>query len=442
MRKIATALLTASLFLLTACANSAVSPSLSDSLPPPIGIETEETTTEADTEPPAPQPEREMRGVWVATVTNLNFPSRKGLSAAALAAELDAILSVLSECGMNAIFFQVRPASDSLYRSALFPASAVLSGTQGVPPDGDFDPLAYLIEHTKPLGIDVYAWVNPLRVTTGSAAYPQQDLSKLAESNPARQHPSYTVAYADGKCYYDCGLPEVRALVAEGCREIAANYDIAGVIFDDYFYPYPVSGAVFDDAASYAIYGNGLPLADWRRANVNALVEACYTAIKEADPACAFGIAPFGIWQNDNGVNGGSATRGLEAYHSIYCDALAWVEGGYIDFLAPQIYWSFDTAAAPFATLADWWDTRLADNGVKLYISHAAYKLSTWGNVNELERQITYLRMQTTCRGSILYSYAALRDDLLSLRAVMATLNESPLFFPPETEHNRKETIS
>ena len=244
----------------------------------------------------------------------------------------------------------------------------------------------------------------------------------LAETNPARRFPEYTVVYADGKLYYDCGLPEVRALVAEGCREVVANYDVAGVVFDDYFYPYPVSGAVFDDSASYEAYGNGFPLADWRRSNVNRLVKSCYEAVKEANPECEFGVAPFGIWQNDNGQNGGSFTRGLEAYHSIYCDALAWVAGGYVDFLAPQIYWSFDLPAAPFAVVADWWNDRLAGSGVTLYVSHAAYKLPSWGTIEELERQITYLRAQTACQGSILYSYAALRDDLLSIRAVMADL--------------------
>ena len=255
----------------------------------------------------------------------------------------------------------------------------------------------------------------------------------LAETNPARRFPEYTVVYADGKLYYDCGLPEVRALVAEGCREVVANYDVAGVVFDDYFYPYPVSGAVFDDSASYEAYGNGFPLADWRRSNVNRLVKSCYEAVKEANPECEFGVAPFGIWQNDNGQNGGSFTRGLEAYHSIYCDALAWVAGGYVDFLAPQIYWSFDLPAAPFAVVADWWNDRLAGSGVTLYVSHAAYKLPSWGTIEELERQITYLRAQTACQGSILYSYAALRDDLLSIRAVMADLYRVSVPLPSDS---------
>ena len=153
----------------------------------------------AGTEAVPADPVPEMRGVWVATVYNLNYPSRSGLGRDALAEEIDAILRDLEETGANAVFFQVRPASDALYESALFPYSAVLSGTQGVEPDGGFDPFAYLTEQAALRGIDVYAWVNPLRVTLGSKSRPQHDPGKLAEENPARRHPDWTVAYADGK---------------------------------------------------------------------------------------------------------------------------------------------------------------------------------------------------------------------------------------------------
>ncbi len=369
-----------------------------------------------------PEPEKELRGVWVATVGNLNFPSRAGLSEEALRQELDDLLSVCAECRLNAVFFQVRPTADSLYRSEIFPTSSFLSGEQGKEAPGGFDPLLYLTSRAREKEIDVYAWINPLRITYGSKARPQQDPSALAENNPARRHPEWTVPYADGKLYFDPGIPEVRELIAAGASEVAANYPVKGIVFDDSFYPYPVENASFPDEKSYLAYGNGADREDWRQENVNRLLAACRDAVKKASPDCRFGVSPFGIWQNDDGENGGSATRGLEAYRAVYCDALAWAKGGYVDFLAPQIYWSFDTPAAPFGVLAEWWNDALAGTGVRFYIANAAYKIPEWESAEELSRQVEFSRQLSGYGGSILYSYAALRDNLLSVREVVSSL--------------------
>lgn len=356
-------------------------------------------------------PDAEVRGVWIATVGNINFPSRQGLSADKLMGELDDIVEYCSDNRLNTIFFQVRPAADALYKSELFPASEYVSGKQGVMPDGNFDCLEYLITKAHEAKINVHAWVNPLRVTYGSAKYPKNDLSYLTKDHIARKNPDWTVAHADGKLYFDAGIPAVRKYIAEGVREIAENYSVDGVVFDDYFYPYPVSGAEFDDADTFSAYGKGT-LADWRRENINALVKGCYEAVKSVRRECLFGISPFGIWQNDDGRNGGSRTSGLEAYESLYCDALAWVKGGYIDYLAPQIYWRFDTSAAPYGVLSDWWNSVLDGTGVKLYISHAAYMYDEWeAPEGELKTQIEYSRENISYRGSILYGYAALKNN-------------------------------
>ena len=192
--------------------------------------------------------ETAILGVWAASVYNLDFPSRPDLSADELKSELDTIIENTKSWGLNALFLQVRPCADSLCKSDIFPVSSVLSST-GALPDG-FDPLAYAVERAHAAGIELHAWINPLRVTAGNAEQPQHDPASLPEGSPARAHPEYTVPYADGKLYFDAGYPEVRQLVVDGVVEIIENYDVDGIHFDDYFYPYPVAGASFDDAES------------------------------------------------------------------------------------------------------------------------------------------------------------------------------------------------
>ena len=361
-------------------------------------------------------PNAEIRGVWIATVENIDFPSKQGLDADALKAELDDIVKTTAEAGLNTIYFQVRPASDAFYDSAYFPVSKFLTGTQGTAfPDG-FDPLAYLIEIAHDEQIYIHAWVNPLRVTTGSAEAPQHDLNALAEGNPARKNPDWVIPYADGRLYYDAGNPNVCKMIASGVAEIVKNYNVDGVVFDDYFYPYPVKNGVFDDTATYAKYGEGMDKAAWRRDNVNKMVKACYNAVKGVNAECLFGIAPFGIWQNDNGKNGGSDTKGFNSYSEIYCDALAWAEGGYVDYIAPQIYWAFNFANARYDVLVKWWNQQLdAYDNVDLLICHGMYRSAEWNIKDEIKHQIEYARSTKKYTGSILYGYAALKRNDMNL---------------------------
>ncbi len=374
-------------------------------------------------------PNAEVRGVYIASISNLNFPSKKGLSAAQLQAELDEILKTCENAKLNTIYFQVHPSADSLHVSKIFPVSAVLSGTQCWElPDG-FDPLAYLIAQAHSRNIRVHAWVNPLRITTGSASAPQHDLTALAEGHPAREHPDWAVPYADGKLYFDVGIPEVRTLIAESVREIVKNYAVDGVLFDDYFYPYPVGKEVFDDAASYEHYGNGKKKEDWRRENVNTLVELCFQTIKEIRESCQFGIAPFGIWKNSSSDPSGSETAGMEAFHAIYCDALAWIQGEYIDYIAPQIYWQFSTSAAKYDTLVRWWNSQLEGTKVRLLISHAAYRSEEWKSNNEMIRQIGFARSELSYIGSIFYGYTSIRADEQELISQLQTLYSEEIIY-------------
>ncbi len=391
--------------------------------------------------------QKELRGVYIATVYNIDFPSKKGLGKDELARELDDIIENTASLGCGAIYFQVRGASDAMYNSELFPVSEYLTGVKnGELPDG-FDPLYYLIEHAHARGIEVHAWVNPLRVTRGgTAAKPKTDTANLPEGSPARKSPELTLAY-EGELYYDPGVPEARKLVADGVRELVEGYDIDGVLFDDYFYPYPKSGVEIPDTGTYKKYGSGEDIGDFRRNNINKMVKGCYDAIKASDPDCLFGIAPFGIWQNDDGKNGGSATRGLESYEAIFCDTLAWVKGGYVDYIAPQIYWSFSHKSAPYAVLADWWNAALDGTGVDFCISHAAYKYGTedWsfaGTVDELQEQLSYARELITYRGSILYGYSALVADTDGVASEARSSFSEEVFYRDESNKDVKLMIT
>ena len=356
-------------------------------------------------------PDSEVRGVWIASVWNLDYPSRTDLSAEELQAELDAILETCADCGLNTVFFQVRPAADALYESDLFPVSSALSSRGEL----TFDPLRYLVNTARPRNIRVFAWVNPLRATLIGT-----DISALPDGHPAKAHPEWTVPYADGKLYFNAGLPEVRRLVADGVREIVTRYDVDGIVFDDYFYPYPANGedgkrADFDDGEAYRLYGGDFDdVADWRRDNVNRMIAECSEVTHFIDPECLFGVSPYGVWQNSDGKNGGSDTNSFEAYKYLYCDATAWIDAGTVDFISPQIYWDFESDQAPFDTLLRWWNDRLDGSGVKLWVSHACYKYDEpdWPDpTGQLNEQITFARAERSYYGSILYGYDELKRN-------------------------------
>ena len=343
----------------------------------------------------------EIRGVYVATVSNINYPSSRDLSVSELVSELDGIIDTCLQTGLNTVVFQVRPSCDAFYDSSIFPSSVYLTGEQGSP--AEIDVLQELVTRAHEKDIAVVAWVNPLRVTSSGT-----DINTLAPGNPARMNPEYCVEYA-GALYLDPAYDAVCETVARGCAEIASNYAVDAILFDDYFYPYPKDGQAFDDSRSYQLYAEGMDIDDWRRENINRLIKKCYEAIKVSDEYCLFGVAPFGIWSNNDGQNGGSDTRGLDAYNEIYCDALAWAEGGYVDFLAPQIYWSFDSAAAPYGHLASWWNERLLETDVFLLSSNAGYRASEWEDPAELEKQLEHNRT-LGYKGALIYSYASLTE--------------------------------
>ncbi len=349
----------------------------------------------------------EVRACWVASVGNLDFPSDMGQSVAELKAEIESIVSHCRAMGLNTIFFQVRPMGDALYPSEVFPWSVYLSGKQGVPLKENFDPLQYFVETAHRAKIRLHGWINPYRIGAGNDVW-----SKLSSNNPAVLHPEYTVETVDG-LYYNPGLPAVRNLILDGIAEIVENYDVDGIHFDDYFYPYNMED--FDDLDAYARYGKGKSLDDFRRESVDQLVKKAQSTIHSIRKDCQFGISPFGIWANRSLHKEGSDTNGLSSYAAIYSDSKKWVEKGWLDYICPQLYWTFDHEAAPYDVLVDWWDDLCTVNDTDLYIGLALHKAGTdeagWDDPQIMKRELEYASKKKSYGGHCFFRYGAMLEN-------------------------------
>ena len=352
------------------------------------------TAVASEPEPPA------MRGLWVTTVVNLDWPSRAGLSNAQMMAEADAILDRAAAVGINAIFLQVRPAGDAIYRSAIFPWSKYLTGTQGQAPANGWSPLRHWIDGAHSRGMELHAWINPYRVTHATSNI--TDVNRLSAGNPARINPS--LARAHGRALYlDPGLPGARRLIIDGVVELITNYNVDGIHFDDYFYP----GRDFNDAATFAAFGAGWNnIHDWRREQVNILVRDTQQAIRAVRPEVRFGISPFAIWQNRTPAQPlGSNTRGFESFHQIYSDSRRWVQEGWVDYIVPQIYWRIGFEIADFTTVLHWWRDVVSGTDVDLYIGMATWREArnepNWSG--EMMRQLRYSSRYADVDGHVFF---------------------------------------
>ncbi|MEV7804295.1 family 10 glycosylhydrolase [Microbispora sp. NPDC088329] len=355
-------------------------------------------------------PKRQLRGVWIATVHNVDWPSKPGLPPDRQKAEYVRILDSAVKRRLNAVFFQVRPASDAIYRSSLEPWSQWLTGTAGKDPG--WDPLPFLVSEAHKRGLQFHAWFNPYRAADSAS-------STLPEGHPALLHPDWTVKH-EGKLYYNPGLPQVRDWVTTVVTDVVKRYDVDGVHFDDYFYPYPGQGTRFADQAAYKKYGKGLTLADWRRRNVNRLVSQVSQAVHAAKPHTVFGISPFGIWRNKSEDPAGSATKGMSAYDSIYADAKAWIKAGSVDYVMPQLYWPRGFAAADYSVLAKWWAGAVKGTEVDLYIGQALYRVGAadtpaWTKAGELPAHLTLNRKYPEISGDVYFSAAQLVKNPLGV---------------------------
>ncbi len=373
---------------------------------------TEQTGSDNPTKPEANTDPHEMRAAWISTVYNIDWPSKAGISVAQQKQEYITMLDKLQQIGINAVMVQVRSESDAIYPSAMVPWSKWLTGVQGQDPG--YDPLAFMIAETHKRGMQFHAWFNPFRANTSAAT------DKLAAQHPAKLHPDWVVAN-NNLLIYNPGIPEVRQHVIASIMEVVQNYDIDGVHLDDYFYPYGKDP--FLDDATYATYNQGqfANKGDWRRNNVNLFVKDLGQAIKQAKPNVSFGISPFGIWRNSKDDPTGSDTNGQSSYDNLYADVRTWIQNNWLDYVAPQLYWSIGYKPAAYEKLVDWWANETRGSAVKLYIGQGAYRVGSnttdWASSDSLIKQLQLNQSYPEIKGSIYYS----ANTLLKNTAGVAT---------------------
>ncbi|MEZ4252794.1 MAG: family 10 glycosylhydrolase [Polyangiales bacterium] len=420
-------------FLLFACGGSSAS---LDAAMPEDATPEDATPARADATPEDAAPEdagptgveatheRELRAVWLTTVYNLDWPSRSGLSADAQRAELDTLFDLFAQSGFNAVFLQVRPEGDALYRSTLEPWSRYLTGTMGNDPG--YDPLADALTAARRRGLELHAWVNPYRALASSR-------TTAATGHASLRFPEHTHTYGSST-WMDPGASEVQDHVVAVLRELLEAYDVDGLVFDDYFYPYP-DGTPYPDDTTFAAYqssGGTLTRDDWRRDNVNRLVARVGALVDEVRPTARFGISPFGIHRP--GMPEG--IRGLDAYAAIYADAHAWWDAGSVDWLAPQLYWPSTQAPQAYGALVTWWGA-FADgtDGRVLFAANDATRLGStdaW-TLDEMATQIRLTREAPGMAGNIYFRARALVEDRLGLTTLLRTETYASPALPPPT---------
>ncbi len=341
-----------------------------------------------------PELRREFRAAWIATVYNLDWPSRPGLPASEQRAELIRIFDRAAELNLNAIILQVRPQSDAVYRSRYEPWAPYLTGRMGGDPG--YDPLEFAVEAAHKRGLELHAWFNPFRGVTNYKNPVSRDHITQRERSLTRRYANYI--------WLDPGEPAVRAHVKRVVMDVVRRYDIDGVHFDDYFYPYKVAGKDFPDDSTYRRYGNGMNRSDWRRDNVNQFVRDLYSSIKGEKRWVKFGISPFGIWRP--GVPS-TIEAGIDAYGDLYADARLWFRQGWVDYMAPQLYWNISPARQSFPVLLSWW-AKQNGRDRHLWAGIATERVGKKRNATEIANQIDITRKMRGADGQIHWSMKAL----------------------------------
>jgi uncharacterized lipoprotein YddW (UPF0748 family) len=345
------------------------------------------------------QPRAEFRGVWIASVSNIDWPRQNQWNTEAQKAEFIRQLDLHQRNGMNAAIVQVRPSADALYPSPYEPWSQWLTGVQGKPPAPYYDPLEFTINEAHKRGFEYHAWVNPYRANFSVGK------SSIAPSHISRLHPEWFLQYGN-TLYFDPGNRDAQHWVVDVITDMVSRYDIDAIHMDDYFYPYRIAGKEFPDTASYRRYGNGMKKDDWRRSNTDSIIVKLSRAIKETKPWVKFGISPFGVWRNQDKDPLGSPTRaGVTNYDDLYADVLLWLRNGWIDYVSPQIYWEFSHTAAPFQPILKWWNENTY--GRHCYIGMGIYRAGSntaWKDLTQIPRQIDSTRAMPNVHGQIYFS--------------------------------------
>ncbi len=397
-----------------------------------------------------PSQKKEFRGVWIATINNIDWPSAPGLPAEEQKRELTELIERVSKLNLNVVIFQVRAAADAFYQSDTEPWSYFLAGKQGVRSSTNFDPLSYAIELCHSKGIELHAWFNPFRVRN-SGYY------KLDPTSFAANHPQYLHEY-DHKLFLDPGIPQVRSHLNMVIMEVVRKYNIDAIHFDDYFYPYPIASLNYPDLKTFRQFGKEYypkRLSDWRRNNINLFIQALHDSIKAIKPQVKLGVSPFGVWRNKkDDPNGSPGIKGSSSYDELYADVYKWLKNDWIDYVIPQLYWEQGNRFGDFASLVKWWNENSC--GKNLYIGQALYKSTgaekSFVNPKEISEQITILRKYENVSGFALYSAShlvklselALKDltnDLLPAEIHQQNQIPNPILTALKLNQNQSEQI-
>jgi len=389
---------------------------------------------------------KELRGVWVTTVRNNDFPSRGGLDLAQFQAEFMAVLATCKKFNLNALFFQIRPEGDAFYPSGVNPWSEYLTGEQGVAPNwGDFDVLTWIIAETHKAGMEFHAWLNPYRLTPSNKKLSSKEalLARLSPHHYVHRHPDW-IYFFNGQLFLNPGVPAVTQYLVATVDEILRHYNVDAIHLDDFFYPYvykdPKTGKMISfadvspDKETFLKYRKDATqdIHAWREANINNMVYSLHATIERYNRIhhdnVEFGISPFGIWASMDEAPGGSATSsGQLSSLSEYVNSKLWIDNGWIDYIVPQVYWSFNNKLSPFAVVCDWWNGVVAGTKTKLYIGLGLYlheedaSNPDWQNPTEIVDQIKYIRQLNNVSGFVLFTY----HNLLPERATNSTMKQA-----------------
>ena len=382
-----------------------------------------------------PEIPREFRGVWIATVANIDWPVSGTDSWEKQKKDFLALLDYYKGLHFNAVIVQIRTSGDALYPTKLAPWSKYLTGQQGTAPKTQENPLNWMIEAAHQRGLEFHAWLNPYRATM------DLNTAGLNPNHDFHKHRKWMLKYGS-KWYYDPGLPEVKTHLLQIIDEVVENYDIDAIHFDDYFYPYREPNVEFPDQASYAAYKkSGQSKEDWRRQNVDQLILALSETIKNKKPWVQFGISPFGVWRNQSKDPKGSPTQaGQTNYDDLFADVILWMKNGWIDYLIPQLYWSMEHRLASHRVLADWWSNN--SYGVPVYLGNGPYKIredsdAAWKEPKELITQVHYGRTLPQIQGNAFFSarsiYTKNQDIAQLLKKEVYDRPVLPPAFEPKT---------
>lgn len=359
---------------------------------------------------------RQFRGVWIATVNNLDWPSKPGLTNRKLKKEFIKQIDILKDLGMNAVIVQIRPTGDAFYPSEYEPWSEFLTGKQGQKPEASFDPLEFMISETHKRSMEFHAWFNPYRAVRNNLD------ARLSPNHVFFDHPDWFVEYGKD-IYFDPGMEPARKFIEKVIADVVTRYDIDAVHFDDYYYPYRLEGMAFPDTLSFSVNHrefNPETKEDWRRDNINLLVKELYDTINQIKPWVHFGISPFGVWRNKSEDPDGSDTQTLQTnYDDLYGDSQAWVRNGWLDYILPQCYQYLGRDIMDYRVVTRWWNDH--NYGVNFYIGQGPFRLgdpkrgNPWTEGNEIVRQLYFNDSIPNILGSAYFRAKTFLDNPLGL---------------------------